>query len=342
MTSYEVSRFFTQKSAKSRKIFDLTAGDDAKYFEQLKHKKYQPDPKETHKMYEDWSQLMFEANINIAVYGFGSTQCLLDTYKLLYLDASNKIPDHAIMNTRRVDAKNAYHKIVSVRLGRTPVSVEAFCHKLMNLNRASRKDLQAYGAEAKKHRSHVVFLINSYEVTYRESPKVCDMIFELCLMFPANFHFILTVDHVHWALLLNNDTRALHRVVLFKQSTAIPFSYEVAMSVGLDEKADVYDAVTSLESLRNVYSALQMNCRKVLIYLLAESIERPDEVMSFTEIFNYVSRQHMIYDKTAVQHHLGELLDHEIVEYNRNRVTVKITPQVAQKFLEGLKDELHD
>lgn len=338
MSSIDTSRYFTARSTvRGTKTIDISDSDDLAYYEYIKKNRYQPDPELMHQMYEEWNDCLFGGQFNIALSGIGSKLSIIDTYKLYYLDREN------IVKSYELKGRKKHLEIVSFRIhGQTPISEERFCHVLMELNKANADDIEKFGQTVKKvPHFHYVFLLNSFELLMKDSPRVCNIIFKFCTLFPQNFHFILSLDLINGPMLLPNNLRTSLNIIFFRLSTNESFAYEKLSATTLTDRGDdFFDEQTRIESLKTVYMALQPTCKKVLEYILKVCTDKREEPLLFEELYNYCARTHFINRSLIIRAHLNELEEHNIVKASRDKLACLLQPEVAEKFLKIIDREL--
>lgn len=292
-------------------------------------------------MFKKWCDTLF-SGFNIVVQGPMSKYRLLETFRIGYLE-SNKIPDldcHSKKNGTSV------LRIKTLKFhGFCPISLEPLCHYLFNITEARKmtdEDSDVFLNYAKVSKTHYVFLIHSFELFYRESRKVCDLIFQLCKKEPNYIHLLVSSDHIYSNKILYSLKLEL-QLVFYPVPYGKSFFNEVTHSIEVMSQdhcaknatqARLYDEDLNLRSVRDVYQALQPNAKKILVYILENSLVT-EEPMIFERLFGYCQQLFIVRRANVLRNYIGELADHRIIEIDeRDNIICRVSRSNAKKFLE--------
>jgi len=321
-------------------------------------------------MMKEWCISLFNG-YNIVVQGRQSKFRLLELFKKLYLD-SDKIPDLSCQDpTNGTSNLN----VITVRMhGLTPLSLEKFNHAVFGITENGKavyeRSLAQFLDCSRKTRTHYVFLIHSFELLYRDCRDICDIVFRLYRTEPAYMHILLSSDHVNAGIILNGIKKQL-QLVFYNVPFGESFFYEKTSAISLVSEtalqADLlFRSELDLQSVKDVYAALQHSCREVMLYIIDQHIhkasgggrneadherritrgssrtqQKKDTSLQFNQLFEYCKSKFVTRRPQVIRNHLGELLDHKIIELDEsgNKIKCCIQTDTCKKFLVYLESQ---
>lgn len=296
------------------------------------------------KMYRKWRRRISQGH-NIIVQGLGSKKRLLDGFSYRYLQREN---------------------ITIVRLhGLESVSEQVFANSVFKQDEGTavnQENLLEYTRSLSDTRQHNYFIIHSFEEFYKNSKKVCELIFDLIKLAPRYVHMVASSDHINGGMLTSYYKLQLN-LICFHHSTWRSYFFERCRSstnsqVNNDALNDVlmHNELT-LSSLLSVYSAMQENVKKIMQFILEHFIQAEDEQhenkttrhkkskgpkkLMFQTLFNYTEREFIVRRHAQLRNHLDELADHNIIiiEGQSNTelsMVLNVPIEIARKFLEEI------
>lgn len=326
-------------------------------------------------MFQEWCDLLFN-QFNVAIQGRQSSFRLLETFKKRYLD-SGKIPDFHYMSS---NGKSPFLDITTVRIhGLCPISLEQFSNSLFDIKRSGGRvnddDIKTFSKQIRNTKCHYVFLIHSFDSFYKECKGICEIIFQLFKKEPKYIHIIVSTSHLFAGKILNKLKYQLN-LISFRNEYCESFFYERIQSTAIEAVGNKGDEATgqlnrlfggeiSLQSLKDVYEALQVKSREVLVYIIQRHLQkidlddqakmtRPekrarrdtraastnkatlvgsqsvmtDEVpeLGFNELLEYCQSKFILTRNAVLRSYLGELEDHRIIELDNSGRKIRCLP----------------
>lgn len=368
----------TKASLENKKPFD---NELVRYDLLLGHLKNVPDPIEAHwkeidlKFYVRWFNLLF-CRYNVIVRGPLSKYRLLETFVHVYLE-SGKLPN--------LMAPRGYLSVMTVKLhGFEPPTFEAFKLKLFNIvdsKKLTDDIIENFAEQARYHKKHYVFVIHSFEPLYSAREDICEVIFRLYELEPEHMHILASSDHINGGALFARKKVPL-QLVFFNYKYGESFFFERAhiQGLSLDDVAPSDQIVASeaqlnLNSIKDVYQAMQRACQQILVYIVKDFIsqaqlietEREQEAeasqvrlggdtnkirrstriarrvneindLDINRLMSYCASNFIATRQNVLRNHLGELMDHKIIELDAtgNRIRCLVALETCKKFLDHI------
>lgn len=333
-------------------------------------------------MFQEWCDLLFN-QFNVAIQGKQSSFRLLETFKERYLD-SGKIPDfHAVSS----NDKSSMLDITTVRMhGLCPISLEQFSHSLFDIKRTGGRvtddDIKTFLNQLRSKKCHYVFFIHSFDSFYKESKAICEIMFQLYKKEPNYIHIILSTSHLFAGKILNKLKYRLN-LISFRNEYCESFFYERIQSTaieGLDDEKDeatsqlnrLFGGEISFQSLKDVYEALPVKCREVLVYIMQRHLQKIDldekvrmakpekrakrntraasmtktvkpelvkdgeaAELGYNELLEYCQSKFILTKGIVLEGYLNELRDHRIIELDNSGKKIHCLPSksLCENFL---------
>lgn len=369
----------TKASVENKKTFDT---DQVRYDLLLGYLRSRRDPIEVHwkeidsKYFVKWFNLLF-CNYNVVVRGPLSKYRLLETFVQVYLE-SGRLPN--------LRAPRGYLDVVPVKLhGFEPPTFEAFKLKMFNIvdtKRLTDEIIEEFIAKAKYHKKHYVFVIHSFESLYMAREDICELIFQLYEREPEFMHILTSSDHINGGALFSRRKVPL-QLVFFDYKYGESFFFERAhiQGLSLDEPMSgdqivATEAQLNLNSIKDVYQAMQRACQQILVYIVKDYISQAQLIetereqaaeasqtrlggdnknnirrsiriarkvneindLDINRLMSYCASNFIATRQNVLRNHLGELIDHKIIELDAtgNRVRCLIGLETCKKFLDHI------
>lgn len=320
-------------------------------------------------MYMEWCDLLFNS-YNIVVHGRQSKFRLLETFAARYL-SSGKIPDFHCQSSKN---GSSTLNITTVRMhGMSQVSMERFCHGLFGIQ-TSMSDIieerDKFLTDARQSKTHYVFLMHSFELLFQNCNAVCELIFQLYKCDPEYIHILLSSDHIYSGKILNKFKFQL-QLIFFDVPYGESFFHEkthVASTIVQDDTDDIADRLfmgqLNLNSLKDIYQAMQSACKEIMLYILNEFVRASTEIeteamrdsnkrvsrrlithqirsteIEFDKLLDHCRAKLFIHRAQIVRNHIGELQDHGIVTYDEKtkKLSCLMSVDICKKFLDSIK-----
>jgi hypothetical protein len=232
--------------------------------------------------YKTWCDLLF-SGYNVVVTGPNSKFGLLETFKKRFLD-SEKLLDLAT---------GAPLNILTVRLhGLDPIKAESFNHVIFGIKETRRvkdSDYQSFSQMIREEKLHYVFLIHSIEYFLDACEEVCDTIFKIHSMNPEYVHIVASSDHWNASLRLRNLQHSLQLIYMQSslpgidsalwEKTQLIGSFDFAENRATDTAMHrLFADKTDLQSLKDIYQALDSATQKILAYIIKDLIDKSESI----------------------------------------------------------------
>lgn len=319
-------------------------------------------------IYKEWCGLLF-SRYNVVVQGRQSKFRLLESFKARYLD-SGRIPDH--------DTDGSYLSITTIRLhGFTPIPLEKFHHALFNV-KENRKDVtdevKAFLKAVRTKKIHHVFLMHSFELLYRDCQPICDLIFNLYKQENEYIHILLSADHINSGKILNRLKFQMNLIFfnvphgdsfLHEKSEAVCIMDDIGVKENQQTMTLVFDL--NIQSLKDVYQAMQSACQKIMVYIIKNFIQqnrlqqlaqnqKDDDSkpkidresrrktrqrqldstdLDFNQLLSHCQAEFITHRANTLKDHLGELVDHGIIKIDPtgNKIQCLVDLDSCVKFV---------
>lgn len=179
--------------------------------------------------------------------------------------------------------------------GFTPITFEKFIHAVFGIkdkNKVTDIDMDQFSSDAKQTQTHYVFLMHSFELLYKECPKICDLIFQLYRINSEFMHIILSSDHINGGKMLNKFKFQL-KMIFFHLPFGESFFYEKTHAVCImDEAGDpnelanqtnrLFEGQLNLQSMKDVHQAVQPSCRLIMLYIMEHHVVQSELIARMT------------------------------------------------------------
>lgn len=364
----------TKSAIKSRGVFDRDVNVEllVKYLNETP-RQIESNIESVRLLCHRWYELI-TCGFNVVVSGPQSKFRLIETFSYMYLQSPKLQP-------KRSSKKNKQEADFNTRTfrlhGFTPISQEKFNHAVFNIiesRRVTENDINDLVEDMKEKQLHHVFLLHSFDLLYKECTSVCDLIFQLYDREPKFTHIILSIDHMYTTKILEKLKFRL-KLIFYNVPYGESFLYEKTRAVcvidsggkGASNTADVLQGRLSLQSLKDVYQALQETCQKVMVYIMKHHLEKTEKLAAVESIeqeptkkrskssvhsrtravsntlsINTIMNTVALMTRAAVlRNHLSELKDHNIIETDEsgNHIECLVGPSTCKKFLDYLESE---
>lgn len=324
--------------------------------------------------YKQWCNLLF-AGFNVVIHGCQSKFKLLETFKQRYLD-SGQLPDlsdDAPMNGFTM------LNVTTVRMhGLVPVSFESFINGLFGIQDSSKvkpEQIMEFLEKARRKRQHYVFLMHSFDSLYRECKPVCDLIFQLYRHEPKYMHMILSADHVNSGKILN-QLKTQHQLIFYYANGDSSFFLEKTHAFrGIEDMGEqarasdrsiaTFEGQLNLQTIKDVYQALQAKYRSVMVHIIKEFVQRNQSIedtkmidkqarestaktprrsdrnkadsteLDFNKLLEHCESTFLLRRANVLRNYLGELEDHGIIALDEtgNKIRCLISINTCKRFL---------
>lgn len=299
------------------------------------------DPRQIATMYREWKAALLTC-FNIAVFGRESKFKLLEKFgRRCHLIANVKI----------------------IRLhGFDPVSLEKFNYSLLG-----KKSIEDYAASIEEE--HHFFIMHNFELLYKNCQVVCDQILKLSLLKPTHIHMVVSFGHLH-ANKIYDSIKLSHNFISYQYCHGDSYHHERQSVIGeLDHvQTGIFDRQLDLQSLRDIYQALQANAKRIMKYILENHVKLSEsgsnealvehplggamipakkraareavvDHLKFDVLMSYCEREFIARRFNMLRNHLGELEDHRIIELDSTKTKIHCLISVAscKEFLQQLE-----
>lgn len=223
-------------------------------------------------MFNDWRRLLNQDSPrNIAVIGRNSKCRLLRLFESKCLNQSNLQGDY-----------NEYRADKSLRA----IVYHGFCppkFELFDRNLKTRIGRNSKTSRSNK-KSVFVFVIHSFDTFHTKARTVSEAIIDLCVTRPSEFRLIMSIDHTNSKKILDCLQQALNLQLFSTEFGCSPF-FEKTQTINLlnepttdDVKSILFQRHFDLQSIKDIYQALQRDCKQVMLYIMKDFVEKVEKM----------------------------------------------------------------
>ncbi|CAH1399970.1 unnamed protein product [Nezara viridula] len=265
----------------------------------------------------------FSEGYNVLLYGLGSKRRILYSFHYKYLQNSNVL------------CINGYFPDNSIKQVLDTIASDVL--KIQNVPTQFHEIVEAISDKLKsKYAKRLFILISNLDGKPFQNDKAQAAFAELSRI--EKIHMVATIDHINSALLWDQNKLSAFNFIWEDCTNYGPYldetSYEGSLMVN-------WSGGLALSSLKNVFSSLTVNSRKVFKILLNHQLEHKSgkySGMHFSELYRQCREGFIVSSDLALRTLLTEFTDHELVKWKKDTDHLIIT--VDQNILNQFKHEL--
>ncbi|XP_066904054.1 origin recognition complex subunit 2 isoform X2 [Halyomorpha halys] len=265
----------------------------------------------------------FSEGYNVLLYGLGSKRKILNAFLSKYLKNSQVI--HI----------NGYFPDTSIKQILDGIASEML--NIQNVPTQLHEIVEVISDKLKSKQTKRIFIvISNLDGKPFQNDKAQGGFAELARL--EKIHMIATIDHINSALLWDQNKLSAYNFIWEDCTNYGPYldetSYEGSLMVN-------WSGGLALASLKNVFSSLTVNSRKVFKILLNHQLENKCgkySGMHFSELYRQCREGFIVSSDLALRTLLTEFTDHELVKWKKDTDHLIIT--VDQNILNQFKHEV--